>query len=60
MPCNGYSVRPVREVQASEAIEQTPSPSWGETERGSKLLRDGVLLIERNGKTYNAQGIEIK
>ena len=25
-----------------------------------KYLRDGQLLIERNGKTYNAQGIEIK
>ena len=25
-----------------------------------KLLRDGQLFIERNGKTYNAQGAEVK
>ncbi|MBQ7438510.1 MAG: hypothetical protein IJ548_00455 [Paludibacteraceae bacterium] len=37
-------------------IEQTPSPLRGETERGSKYLRNGLLFIERNGKTYNAQG----
>jgi len=53
----GYSVRPVREVQASEDIDPVtgnPSPVT------HKFLRDGVLFIERNGKTYNAQGIEIK
>ena len=22
--------------------------------------RDGMLLIERNGKTYNAQGVEVR
>ena len=27
---------------------------------GQKVLRDGMLLIERNGKTYNAQGAEVK
>ena len=25
-----------------------------------KVIRDGLLLIEKNGKTYNAQGVEIK
>ena len=43
-----------------EAIEQTPSPSKGETERGSKFLRNGVLLIERNGTLYNAQGAQVR
>ena len=28
--------------------------------RANKIVRDGVLLIERNGKTYNAQGAEVK
>ena len=34
----------------------------GEWTKGewTKVLRDGQLLIEKNGKTYNAQGIEIK
>ncbi len=26
----------------------------------TKILRDGVLLIERNGKTYNAQGAQVR
>jgi hypothetical protein len=26
----------------------------------NKVLRDGVLFIERNGKTYNAQGAEMR
>ena len=25
-----------------------------------KFIRDGILFIERNGKTYNAQGVEMK
>ena len=25
-----------------------------------KVLRDGVLLIEKNGKLFNAQGAEVK
>ncbi len=57
MPCYGYSVRPVREPQASEGIDPVtgnPSPVT------HKFLRNGVLYIEMNGKTYNAQGIEIK
>ena len=58
MPCNGYSVRPVREPQASEGIDPVtgnPSPVT------HKFLRNGVLYILRpDGKTYNAQGIEIK
>ena len=41
-------------------IENTPAPLWGESERGCKFLRDGLLLIERNGKTYNAQGAEVR
>lgn len=28
--------------------------------KSQKKLRDGVLYIERNGKTYNAQGAEVK
>ena len=43
------------------AIENTPSPLRGETERGYKLLRNGHLYILRpDGKTYNAQGAQIQ
>ena len=35
-------------------VEQVPSDKG----QGTKVIRNGMLLIERNGKTYNAQGIE--
>ena len=28
--------------------------------QSTKVIRDGMLLIERNGKTYNAQGAEVR
>ncbi len=28
--------------------------------RSQKVIRNGVLLIERNGKVYNAQGVEVR
>ncbi len=37
----------------------TPSLQ-GRSGEASKFLRDGQLLIERNGKTYNALGAEVK
>ncbi len=42
-----------------EGIEQPTSDSSLKG-RANKVLRDGVLYIERNGKTYNAQGAEVK
>ena len=58
MPCNGYAVRPAREVKANEGIEQPTSQE--SRVKSQKKLRDGVLYIERNGKTYNAQGAEVR
>ena len=55
----GYAVRPAREVKANEGIEQPTSDS-SLRGRANKVVRDGQLLIERNGKTYNAQGAEVK
>ena len=46
----------IKEMAAPEGIDQTPS---GSPSKGEKVLRNGVLLIERNGKTYNAQGMEV-
>ena len=44
--------------QMHEAIE---SPSLqGRSGEASKVIRNGQLLIERNGKTYNAQGAEVR
>ena len=40
-----------------QGVEETPSNS---PSRGEKILRDGQLLIEHNGKTYDARGVEIK
>ena len=50
-------------------IEELPDPNEGIEEptsdsslkgRGQKVIKDGQLIIERNGKTYNALGAEIK
>ena len=58
---NSVSIYDVQWVVTSTTdIENTPSPLRGESERGFKFLRNGILLIENNGKTYNALGIEIK
>ena len=46
----------IKEMAVPGGIDQTPS---GSPSRGEKVLRDGMLLIERNGKTYNAQGMEV-
>lgn len=49
------------EKSKGQGIENTPSPSWGESERGCKLLIDGNLYIIRpDGTLYNAQGAKVK
>jgi hypothetical protein len=54
----GCSVRLVRDVPtAPEGIE---TPSVGSKQEATKLIRNGQLLIIRDGKTYNALGVEIK
>ena len=54
----GYAVRLLQEVENPQGIN-TPSLQ-GRPGEASKLLRDGQLIIEKNGKLYNAQGTEIK
>ena len=44
------------ENEISEAIDNIPAPSSSAT----KILRDGQLYIERDGKMYTTQGIEVK
>ena len=44
--------------EEEQGIEQPTSGS--SLKGGEKFLRDGQLLIERNGKTYNALGAELK
>ena len=44
------------DVKAAQGIEDIVVPA----DKAEKILTDGVLLIERNGKTYNAQGAEVK
>lgn len=40
----------------TQDVEEVPSDQV----QGTKILRDGMLLIERNGKTFNAQGVEVR
>ena len=48
------------DVQAdpTEAIEEVRDRHSAVSSQ--KVIRDGVIYIERNGKTYNAQGAEVK
>lgn len=48
------NVQAIPETQDIETVTGNPSPVT------HKLLRNGVLLIEKNGKTYNAQGAEVR
>ena len=54
----GCPIRPVRNTTLTEGIT---SPSLqGRSGEATKTIRNGQLLIERNGKTYNASGTEVK
>ena len=44
-------------TESEQALDQTGKCK---NEKMSKFLRDGQLFIERDGKLYNAQGVEIK
>ena len=44
------------DIKVAQGIEDIAVP----TGDAQKILMDGVLLIERNGKTYSAQGAEVK
>ena len=45
------------EKSKEQGIEQMTNHK---SQMTNKFLRNGVLLIERNGKTYNAQGAEVR
>ena len=49
----------IEEMEYPEAIEQPTSDSSLKG-RANKVLRDGQLFIERNGKTYTTSGAEVK
>ena len=48
------------ECISSEGIEDVSSSSLQGGDRGRLILRDGQVLILRNGKTYTMQGVEVK
>jgi hypothetical protein len=48
-----FDIEAINEEQGVEKVQGDQVP-------GTKVLRNGMLLIERNGKTYNAQGVEIQ
>ena len=54
---SNWGKRPIFPISQYQAIEQITNDELRMT---NKVLRDGILLIERNGKTYNAQGVEVK
>ena len=52
----GQAVRLLQEVENPQGMESVQHSAVS----SQKVLREGVLLIERNGKTYNALGAEVK
>ena len=59
----GFPVRLVHDYTpaVSTAIDQIDSSSLqGRSGEATKLIRDGQLFIIRDGKTYNALGVEVK
>ena len=66
---NAASVSFEGNIYSLDEIVFTIEPSGGETAvdniqidkaQSTKLIRNGMLLIERNGKLYNATGAEVK
>ena len=55
---NGFSVRLVKNY--SNVSTDLSHPSAADTAPARKLLRNGQVLIERNGKTYTLTGTEVK
>lgn len=49
-------ILPISDYQPEEKVQTTNTP----LPPADKHLRNGHLLIERNGKTFNAQGAEVK
>lgn len=49
-----YGTSPVTSIENMDSAAGNPSPVT------HKFLRNGQLLIERDGKTYNAQGVEMR
>ena len=54
-----YSIK-VTPKKATTDIDQTPTTNDEQLTTGRKLLIDGVLYIERNGKRYDATGQQTK
>ena len=53
----GYSVRLVQPYEDPQGIDQITNE---QSPMSNKVLRNGQLLIEQNGKTYNALGAEVR
>lgn len=49
-----------QEVTANAVKQSQDINAIGTGEKAHKVIKDGQLLIERNGKTYNALGAEVK
>ena len=56
-PADGNSVRLVQPYDEHQAIDQITNDQSPKT---NKVIKDGRLLIEKNGKIYNATGQEVK
>ena len=51
----GQAVRLIQEVENPQGVEDVNANA-----KAVKVIKDGQLLIEKNGKTYNVQGAEVR
>ena len=58
--CRGAEVEVPITIEAAASTPTGVGEVQGENAQYTKVLRDGQLMIEKGGRTYNAQGIEVK
>lgn len=58
--CRGAEVEVPITIEAAASTPTGVGEVQGEKVQCTKVLRDGQLMIEKGGRTYNAQGIEVK
>ena len=55
-----YQISATTVSNEEEDVQNAVDEVAADAKNGNKMISNGVLLIERNGKTYNAQGSEVR
>jgi len=55
-----YQISATTVSNEEEDVQNAVDEVAADAKNGNKMISNGVLLIEHNGKTYNAQGSEVR